>query len=175
MKKILALTFLLLSSFSFANESTINVVLEGVVSLDIPQGFSRMSDEVAKQKYPMEKRAKSIFTNSEGNVDILVNYTQNKVPDNQEDLLRQALSNNMKKMHPTAKWHSNEIVEINGHKYALLELTTTAMDTDIHNVMLATTVNGRVLLISFNMAVELEDEWLDRAQKTVRTAKIIKN
>ncbi|WP_163934056.1 hypothetical protein [Paraferrimonas sp. SM1919] len=173
MKQIVALTFLLFSSFSFANESTENVVLEGIVSLDIPQGFSRMSDELARRKYPMEQRAKSIFTNSQGNVDILVNYTQNKVPDNQEDLLRQALSNNMKRMHPTAQWHSNEVVEINGHKYAFLELTTPALDTDIHNVMLATTVNGRVLIISFNMTVELEEKWLDKALKTVRTAKII--
>jgi hypothetical protein len=171
MIKSLILSLLVLSFASMAN--TKNVTLEGIVSLDIPEEFSAMPLEMAKVKYPMEKRAKSILTNSEGNVDILVNYTQNKVPENQEELLRQALSNNMKRMHPTAKWHKNEVIELHGHKYAFLELTTPALDTDIHNVMLATSVNGRALIISFNMTVELENKWLDKAIETVKSVKII--
>jgi hypothetical protein len=42
----------------------------------------------------------------------------------------------------------------------VLELITPAMDTEIHNIMYGTSVDGRFLLAAFNTTIEQSGLWL---------------
>ena len=63
----------------------------------------------------------------------------------------------------------SEVTSLNGRQFILLELRTPALDTEIRNLMLATSVDERLLLITVNMTKELEGEWLEVANRMIRS------
>lgn len=166
---LLRILFLLLILFSPVSAANENLVIDDVLNLSIPKGFSLMPKEMVLRKYPIEPITKTILTNPDGNVNIVIDYTQIKVPYKQEKVFLERLANGFKSDYQEADFHSNKIVEINGYKYTFVEFTVKG----VHNVMLASIVKGRFLVINFNMAVDLKAKWLDKALKTVMSVEII--
>ena len=56
----------------------------------------------------------------------------------------------------------------------ILELITPAIDTQIHNVMYGTSVNGRFLLVTFDTTVEQSKEWLPIGKQIMSSLTIAK-
>lgn len=54
----------------------------------------------------------------------------------------------------------------------MLELITPAIDTKIHNIMYATSVEGRFLLVAFNTTVEESSKWLPVGKAIMASLKI---
>jgi hypothetical protein len=54
----------------------------------------------------------------------------------------------------------------------LLELRTPAVDTKIRNIMIATSLDDRMFMVSFNVVQKLEKEWLATANKIIQSVKI---
>jgi hypothetical protein len=77
-----------------------------------------------------------------------------------------------KKLHPSAEWFRSEVAKINGREFLVLELRTPAIDTEVRNIILGTSVDERLLMISFNVTKELEKEWLPAGRKIVESIKI---
>jgi hypothetical protein len=53
-----------------------------------------------------------------------------------------------------------------------MELRTPAIDTEIRNIMLGTSLEDRLLLISFNVTTELEGEWLPTANRIIESVRV---
>jgi len=142
------------------------------VTIQVPREFKVMSDEMLKKKYPKETRPTLVYTNDRGSVNVTANYTNNKVRLDQLPDLRKVVEATYKKSFPTAEWFRNELTTINGRQFVLVELRTPAADTIIRNIILATSLDDRLLLISFNVTKELEGAWLATGNKVIESVRV---
>lgn len=147
-------------------------VLGSRVSLLIPKTFTLMSEEMLRAKYPSERRPTLVYTNERGSVNIALNYTKNRMPANELAPFHKSMEGSFKKLYPSAEWFRSEVRKINGREFFVMELRTPAVDTEIRNIMLGTSLDDRLLLISFNVTKELEKEWLPTADRIIGSVKV---
>ena len=77
-----------------------------------------------------------------------------------------------RKLHPSATWFNSDIIEINGRHWLTLDLRTPAIDTKVRNILAGTSVDGHLLLVSFNVTEELEEEWLAPGKAIIQSLHI---
>lgn len=77
-----------------------------------------------------------------------------------------------KNLYPSATWYRNEMIERGKLKFILFDFRTPAIDTEVRNIMLATSLQGRLLLISFNCTKELEGKWLPIGYQIVESIQL---
>lgn len=147
-------------------------ILEGRVRMLMPRSFEPMSEERMKVKYPNENRPAVVLTNETGTVNIAFSHTGAPMKPKELDEARKAMDKAFHRMYPSAKWFRSEIADINERAWFVLELRTPALDSEIRNIMLGSSLDDRMFLISINMTEELEEEWLPDARRMMESIKI---
>ncbi|MCA9006363.1 MAG: hypothetical protein KDA70_13920 [Planctomycetaceae bacterium] len=147
-------------------------LLDGDLQLLIPEGFTLMSEKNIKLKYPSERRPTLVFSNVSGSVNVAINYTTNSMSQGRINRFHRDLEEMFQKQFPTATWYQSGVADINGRKWALLNLTTPAADIDVHNLMVGTTLNRRLLLVTFNVTKDLEEMWLNPGQAVIQSLSV---
>jgi hypothetical protein len=144
-------------------------LLGGLVEMLVPADFTPMSDENLRRKYPAERRPTLVLANEPASVSVAFNHTRDALPAAALPQAHRAFERMFRTLYPTAQWFRSEITTLNGRDIILLELRTPAIDTDVRNLMLATSLDERLLLISVNMTRELEADWLDTANRMIQS------
>lgn len=134
-------------------------VLSDKVEILIPKGFSIMSGEMAKIKYPSERRPTLIYTNESATINIAFNHTESKASNGEIQSYKDSLEKTFKNLNPSAKWYSSDVLKINSRNVGCLEFLTPALDTRIYNLIFFTELDGRLLLISFNCTEAQMNDW----------------
>ncbi len=147
-------------------------VLDGKVTVPIPKGFKVMSKELIKKKYPAGNAPKLIYTNERGTVNIAINHLENRVAPEQLPQALEATVQVFNRLHPQAQWFRKEMTKINDRDFFVLDLRTKAVDTDIRNIMCGTSLDGRMLMVTFNCTKELEGTWLEAGKKAIEGIKV---
>lgn len=176
MKKQLLFFFGFLFSVYFLPAQTIELetktILDGKAEILIPKGFTLMTDEVKKIKYPGQNPPAVVYTNDDANVNVAFNHTTSRAS---QELLPEYLKvflARFKEVHPNAEWKGNGITEVNGRKLGYLELITEAADTKVYNLLFFTDVDGKLLICTFNSVTKLLDVWKDPAQQIFKSFKV---
>ena len=144
-------------------------VLGGTLSLLLPSGFEPMSEQMLQTKYPGANRPTLVYTNSTGSINIAINHTQNAVQPSQLKQLHQALDSATRKQVPDGNWRFSGFQTYSGTEWVQLEFLSEAADTRIENMMAATSVDGRMLVVSFNVTEELAGEWLPVGREIIQS------
>jgi len=155
------------SDYPLAEQS----VLGGTLSLLLPSGFEPMSQQMLQTKYPSANRPSLVYTNSTGSINIAINHTQNAVQPSQLKQLHQALDSATRQQVPDGNWRFSGFQTYNGTEWVQLEFLSDAADTKIENMMTATSVDGRMLVVSFNVTEELAGEWLPVGREIIQSLK----
>ena len=147
---LLVLGLIMLANLSIAGEK-VNL-FDGNVSLVLPEGFSVMPEELAKVKYPIEShRPKHIYSNKRTTTSIAITLSEHsQLQPHQLPEFKAFMEETLSRMIPGLKWIKRDYAVINGKKWARFELMSNAIDTDIHNIMLMTSFNGKPLMFNFN-------------------------
>jgi hypothetical protein len=149
-------------------------VLGGTLSLLLPGGFEPMSAQMLALKYPGANRPTLVYANSTGSINIAINHTQNAVQPNQLKDLHKALDSATRQQVPDDNWRFSGFQTYSGKEWVQMEFLSDAADTKIENMMCATSVDGRMLVVSFNVTQELAAEWLPVGRKIVQSLKVSK-
>ena len=144
-------------------------VLGGTLSLLLPSGFEPMSEQMLQTKYPGANRPTLVYTNSTGSINIAINHTQNAVQPSQLKQLHQALDSATRQQVPDGNWRFSGFQTYSGTEWVQLEFLSEAADTRIENMMAATSVDGRMLVVSFNVTEELAGEWLPVGREIIQS------
>ena len=147
-------------------------VLGGALSLLLPSGFEPMSEQMLQTKYPGANRPTLVYTNSTGSINIAINHTQNAVQPSQLKQLHQALDSATRKQVPDGNWRFSGFQTYSGTEWVQLEFLSEAADTRIENMMAATSVDGRMLVVSFNVTEELAGEWLPVGREIIQSLQV---
>ena len=131
-----------------------------------------MGPAALRLKYPNGIRPNEVYSNESGSVNVAINHTQNAMSQRQIGSFHKELEAMFKKLYPKATWYNSGIIEINGRKWLTLNFTMSAADTDIRNIMVGSSVAGKLLLVSFNVTVQEEQEWLKPADAIIQSLRV---
>jgi len=135
-------------------------VLDGKVVILVPSDFDLMSEEMARLKYPSERRPPIVFTNYDASVNITVKPTEHRMTEADAGAVRTTFQRMFENLYPTGNVRSS-IIELDGKTAFFFDMTTPAIDTPIRNLLAGTSVDSRLVMFSFNVTRELESEWID--------------
>lgn len=166
------LLFILLS-FSMAGiELEKKILLGNKVELKIPKGFDIMSEEMAKLKYPTDRRPTLIYTDAEGTINVALNLTTNKATQAQMPAYKDNFVKTFRNLYPSAEWKQTGVKEVNGRKVGYIELITPAIDTKVYNLIFFTDLNGQLLLCTFNCTEKNIGQWQPAAKEIMASLKL---
>jgi hypothetical protein len=146
-------------------------LLDGKIQMLIPTHFGPMSEELIRAKYPGERRPTFVLSDERGTVNITVNHTSSVMSSKDLDEAHRAFDRMFRNQYPSATWYRSERTTLNGQECFILELLTPATDTEIHNIIVVSSLESRMLLISTNITKELVDKWLPITQKMTESIK----
>ena len=72
----------------------------------------------------------------------------------------------------SAEWFESKIKQIHGRDWLSLNLRTQAADTEIRNIMRGTSLDNRLLIVTFNVTKELEKEWLEAGELIAESVRV---
>jgi hypothetical protein len=146
--------------------------LDGRVELLLPAHFARMDSAMVRLKYGGARPPSEVYTNEGASVNVALNHTADAVPPDGMGALHEALEGAMRTAYPTAVWNRSEVVERDGRAYVHLDLWTPTIDGKVRNVMLATSAEGRLLLVTFNAVGRLEPVWGPVGERIVASVRV---
>lgn len=147
MSRILAILIVLLSAV--AQATTISIPDSGV-SFDAPADFTPLTPAEIATKYPSSRAPQWVVGNSRRSTTIAYDLQQDRLTPSDLPKVKQAFEQVFERVIPGLQWKKRHIVRIQNQDWVWLEFTSQAVDTDIYNIMLATSREGRLLIFNFN-------------------------
>ena len=130
-----------------AHAKTLTVPAFGL-SFDAPDGFKPVPADLVAAKW---KEPPAFVVGTErATTTIAVDLKTTAVRPDQVPEMEKAMEGMMPRLMPGLQWIRHDMVTLNGRPWAELEMTTVAHDTGIHNILLATSWQGRMLILNFN-------------------------
>jgi hypothetical protein len=121
------------------------------VSFVPPETFKQPSEDVIRRKFANATTPATVYANERATTSVAVSYhpSQTLSPE-QLPQFKSVMADFLDKQQPGLEWLNNELVEINGVTWVHFEFLSAAKDAKIHNDMLFTSVDRRMLLFNFN-------------------------
>ena len=131
-----------------------------------------MGEEMLRLKYPSEQRPTVVYSNPTGSVNVALNHTGNPVRPADIPAVHEAVDSMFRNLYPSARWYRSELIQIGGKRFFMLDLRTPAIDTEVRNLMVGTSFEGRLLLFTFNAVRDLESAWVPIGTKILDSIRI---
>lgn len=120
------------------------------VSFDAPSGFTRLTEEEIALKYPSNRAPAFVVGNDRRTTSIAYDLKPQEFSAEKLDEAKTAFENLFQRIVAGLVWKDRKIITLQGQRWIYLEMTSQAIDTDIHNIMLVTSHKGKLLLFNFN-------------------------
>ena len=143
-------SFCLLLALSFeVNADTFNLPEAGV-SFDAPNEFTALSQREIALKFPGQYPPAYAVGNLHRSTSIA--YDLKSDPMMPEDLPETMgfFGEFFDKYIPGIEWKERKIINMRGQDWIYMEMSSKALNADIHNIMLVTSRYGKVLMFNFN-------------------------
>lgn len=147
-------------------------ILGGKLSLLVPEEFSEMGEEMLRVKYPNERRPTLVYTDASGSINVAINHSNDPMSESEIGAFHQQMEGMFRNAYPSATWFDSGVIDIGGKSWLTLNLRTPAVDTEVRNILAGTSVDGRLLLVSFNVTKELESQWIEPAEAIIRSLRV---
>ena len=131
-----------------------------------------MSDELRRLKYPSERRPPIVFSNYMGSVNIAVKPTEHRIAEADMESARFSMERGFKAAYPGSDIFSSPI-EIDGTLGFFFDFWVPVPDTDVRNWIVGISVEGQLVMVSFNVTRELEPEWMGTAEEIMTSINIV--
>lgn len=123
---------------------------DGAISFEIPDDFTPLDANEIALKWPSASPPSFAVGNATRSTSIAYDLKQNSLPENDLPQAMKAFEGVFNRVIPGIDWKRRELIEQAGRRWVLLEFGSNAVDTDIHNIMLITSYQGRMLTLNFN-------------------------
>lgn len=153
MSKRFAVAALLLSCPAVHAERV--AIPDAGVTFQAPSEFTSLSPEEIAVKFPRRKPPQAAVGDERRTTTIAYQLLDSTIADSALPAVMEAMANTLYRAIPGVEWKRREIVKMAGQSWVWLELTSSAIDTDIYNIVLITPRNGKTLMFNFNTTKEL--------------------
>jgi len=121
-------------------------LLDGKITMLVPAGFAPLSDEYRRAKYPSGNGPAFVLTDESTEVNIAMDHKQNAIAPEQLKLLESP----MREQFSSAKINAAGVRAINGREFLVFDLDVELPDGPNHNLLAITSLEGRMLIVSYN-------------------------
>ncbi|MEM8951938.1 MAG: hypothetical protein AAGA21_12200 [Pseudomonadota bacterium] len=170
MIRFLAVLSLLLTFVPIVDAKTISLE-DGAVTFEAPDEFDAVPDEILAAKYPASRAPRYVIGNEDAGTTIACDLKGKAFPDEQIEEVRAYLTGTFERVIPGAEWIDNKVIDHAGKKWIYFELTSNAVDTDIHNIMLFTGYRGQTLMFNFNSTRQQFERYEDELRRSMASIK----
>jgi hypothetical protein len=148
-------------------------LLDGKISVIMPDEWTFMAPEIAKIKYPYEARPPVILTDETTSINFALNHLPPALKPEELIMFRNAMKNFTQRM-TKAKFIDKGMLEAEnkGVNKSWFDFTTAGIDAEIYSLMAFTVLNQRALIISFNCLSEVQERWKPIAFAMLKTLTI---
>lgn len=147
-------------------------VLSGKVRMEVPGELGPMDAEMFELKYPTESPSNTIaYSNEDATVTLLISPRQEKATPGDLPKYQKMLFESFGK-NPSIDFRRSEIRKINNREFVVIEMVTPAADTRVYNLMFVTSLEGKLLMSTFNCTVEKLKEWQPLAEQIVKSVRV---
>lgn len=153
MRTLIAAVFLLLAGFGHVCAATFSLPEAGV-SFQAPNGFTKLSAQEIAIKYPASRAPSFVVGDSRRTTSIAFDLKPRALPADRLLEAKAAFESLFDRIIPGIEWQQKKLIEMQGQQWIYLEMTSRAVDTDIHNIMLITSRYGKLLMFNFNSTKE---------------------
>jgi len=146
--------------------------LGGLVAMTVPAEFKEMSQEMAKIKYPMERRPETILTDHTGTVNILVSDLGEPMKNEDAATIRDGMLKIMRRVNPGIRPLATGVEAASDRDLAYVEFSNNAIDGKVYNLMFFLEAAGKATMISFNCLTKTMKYWKKPAYEMMRSVKV---
>jgi len=163
------ITILILTTFSCISFAEKLAVPGTSVTFESPDGFFALSKEIIEFKWPNNNGPAWVVGNETGATTIAYDLKDNDISGaNLKDLLT-SFKGVFERVIPGIKWKKRKVIKFSGKKWAYLEMTSNAVDTDIYNIMLVTSYGNKMLTFNFNSTKEEFPKYEKILRKSIKS------
>lgn len=144
----------------------------GNITFEAPKGFRPMSEAVIKIKYPRGRPPKYVVSNASTQTSIAYDLKSYDLPQHKLEEAKLGFTRVLPRIIPGLVWVRQEIIQLAGQKWVVLEMTSSAIDTDIHNIMLLTGYRDKMLVFNFNSTKKEFPKYEAALRKSIASIKI---
>lgn len=137
-----------------------------------PGSASAENRNMVRLKYGGRIPAENVLTDTDGAINVVVRYGQQRVPMKALPVLKNRIRGLIDKRRPGNTWHEIRMRTINGKQYLFYNFTSSAIDTKVRNLTLMTSLRGRLLVISFNVTEARIKTWLPVANRVIQSVRL---
>ena len=146
--------------------------VEDKITMMVPEDFVEMSEDAAKTKYPSEQRPETILTDSTTAINLMFNYMDQKLTNENVAELRDQVIDGMQRLNPGIKPQERGVEEVRDKTIAYVEFTNPVLDGKLFNLLYFLEVEGRSLMVSFNCPTKNIKYWKKAAYEMMKSLKI---
>jgi len=164
--------FAALSIFSIIGWTEVVEIESSGISFDAPDDFFTYDQKLIDIKWPQKRAPRWVVGNESGSTSIAYDLKPNDISLAPLNELMDYFKSVFDRVIPGIDWKKREIIEVSGKKWIYLEMTSSAIDTDIHNIMLVTSYGKEMLVFNFNSTKEDFSKYESQLRKSVSTIKL---
>lgn len=120
------------------------------VSFDAPAGFTQLTAEEIGNKYLSNRAPTFVVGNARRTTTIAADLKPTELPKDKLAEVQASFEKVFDRIIPGIDWKERKLMDLQGQQWIFLEMTSRAVDTDIHNIMLVTPHKGKMLVFNFN-------------------------
>lgn len=148
-------------------------LLNGKVEISVPANFKQMPTETIAAKYAHQgQHPDAVFNDAKAEVNLVVSQTGQPVTAGQIGQYKDFMISTLKHARPDAVWLDNGIKTINGKQVGYFKMMTAAADQKVFAYYFFTSLDGKVLLLTFNCTQKLLPKWKTTADAMVASLKV---
>ena len=139
---------------------------------DAPEGFDPLSAEMLANKWPtLNIPPQYAVGNQSGQTTIAYDLKSN--PDLSLDELMVGMIFTFNRVIADIKWIDQGFIELDGQEWIYLELTSNAVDKNIHNMMLITEMGTQLLMLNFDSTKEEFPIYEKALRESIQSIRVI--
>ena len=170
-KIVLYILFVIASTVSHAKDISIS---DSGISFVVPDEFQFLSQELIDVKWQNRNAPKWVIGNLSGSTTIAFDLKPNDISSASLPDLMSYFKTTFDRIIPGIQWIKLEIIRLSGKRWVYLEMTSNAIDTDIHNIMLITSHGKEMLIFNFNSTKEDFSKYEPELRKSITTIRLPK-
>ena len=143
----IALTLSLFAAHGSAETFSISDV---GVSFEAPDGYTKLDATEIANKYPSNRGPAFVVGNARRTTSIAYDLKPNGFPADKIGEVKEFFEKTFDRIIPGIEWKQKKLIDMLGQQWIYLEMSSRAIDTDIHNIMLITPLQGKMLVFNFN-------------------------
>lgn len=126
---------------------------QGRVAFAVPAHFTPLGPDEMKLKFPSAGAPRNAVGNKKRTTTIAYDLLDQAAPSSDLEAARKTFTGAYERGLRGLKWVANDVRRIGSREWAYLEFTAAAADQDLHNIVMASVYDGRVLMFNFNSTV----------------------